>query len=168
MAEHRVLTITDIPSVDERPAGPTAPSAAGQALRKLATRRTVLRFVGGAGMTIGLTVVGWLPPLRKAYADWFSRYPEYPTCAGFFNPSTICTPPSWFIDSSVCNGVSFHRDDSKIGDCFSYSHTVHKTTCAGRNAWRWNDTRCSDGHLFYQDCGGAFRNTNSICRGPAV
>lgn len=162
------LTVADIPSIDERPAGRVEPSAVGEALRSRSSRRTVLRFVGGAGMTIGLTVMGWLPPLRKAHADWYSRYPEYLDCAGYFSPSTVCTPPTWYISPNVCNLVNFHRDDSASGTCYSYTHSVHKTTCGGRNAWRWDDTRCSDGHIFYQDCGGAYRDTNSICRGPAI
>ena len=161
------VTVADIPSVDERPAGGHEPSVVGQALRKHASRRTMLRFVGGAGMTIGLTAMSWLPPLRKARADFYSRYPEHLGCAGYYNPETICTPPSWWITADVCNGFNFHRDDSVYGTCYTYVHTVYKTTCAGRNAWRWNDTRCSDGHIFYQDCGGGYRNTSSICRGPA-
>jgi hypothetical protein len=162
------LTVADIPSIDERPAGPTEPSGVGQVLRKRSNRRTVLRFVGAAGMTIGLTAMSWLPPLRKAHAGWYDRYPEYLDCAGYYNPDTICTPPSWFISHTVCNLVNFHRDDSTSGECYTYVHSVQKSSCRGRNAWRWDGTRCSDGYIFYQDCGGGYRNTASICRGDAI
>lgn len=162
------LTMADIPSVDVPPVTGRQPSRVGQALHTSAARRSVLRFVAGSGMALGLSVVSWLPPLRKAHAAWDSRYEEHKDCAGFFNPGTTCTPPSWYISPELCNGVHFHRDDHVYGVCFTAAHSVQLTSCRGRNAWQWNGTRCSDGRYSYQDCGGAFRTTSSICRNTAI
>lgn len=162
------LHIDTIPSVDEKPSSSPRKSEMKEALSKLVGRRPVLRFAGGLGMAAGLTVLGWIPPLKSAFAGPDSRYDAYSDCAGFYDPSTTCYPSSWYISSNVCNNVNFHRDDGGSGTCYNFRHTVDFTSCNGRNAWHWGNTRCSDGHYEYNDCGGGHRSTNSICRGNAI
>ena len=161
----------EIPSIDDH--GSTwVPSDVAAQLRSAAvSRRAVLRALAGTGMAVGLTMVEWLPPVRlsRASAGWNTRYATWTDCHGYFSDSShICTPTSWFISSDNCNGVHFHRDDSASGTCYAYRYTVKLTSCGGRNAWRWGSTRCSDGHLIYDDCGGGHRNTDSICRASAI
>lgn len=162
------LHIDTIPAVDEKPTSTTEKSVVKEALSALVGRRPVLRFAGGLGMTAGLTMIGWIKPMRTAFAGPDSRYDAHPDCAGYYNPSTTCTPPEWYISSNVCNNVNFHRDDGGSGTCYNFRHTVNFTSCGGLNAWHWGNTRCSDGHYVYNDCGGGHADTPSICRGDAI
>lgn len=162
------LSIDTIPSVDEKPTASPEKSEVKEALSKLVGRRPVLRFAGGLGMAAGLTMLGWIPPLKSAFAGPDSRYDEHLDCVDYYDSGTICYPPSWYISSDVCNNVNFHRDDGGSGTCDNFRHTVDFTSCDGRNAWRWGDTRCSDGHYFYESCEGGSTDTPSICRGNAI
>lgn len=162
------LHIDTIPSVDEKPISSPEKSEMKEALSKLVGRRPVLRFAGGLGMATGLTLLGWIPPMKSAFAGPDSRYDSYTDCAGYYNADTTCTPPTWYISSEVCNNVNFHRDDSGNDACSRFAHSVDFSSCGGRNAWHWGSTRCSDGHYFYEDCNGGHADTPSICRGNAI
>lgn len=161
------LNVDDIPSIDVAPAASRRSAVAAALRRQSPSRRSVLRAAVGTGMTIGLTAVGWLPGARPAHAGWHSRYSQWPDCHGYHDPESTCTPPSWYISADNCNGENFHRDDMDNGGC-NYTNWNVKLTCGGRNAWKWGDTRCSDGHYYHVDCSGRETNTNSICRGPVI
>jgi hypothetical protein len=165
----------EIPSIDIPPAV-RRPSATVRRLAALSpNRRTVLRAVAGAGMAVGVASVGLLPGARRANAGWNSVWSHYNNCAGYEewgHSGQPCTPSSWSISSSYCNGAGYHRDDTQRFGCDSINYDV-TFTCSSRNAWHWDSTeggvryrlRCSDGKGVYNYCGqvGSF---SSICRKP--
>ncbi len=160
------LLTTEIPSAEHAP-DRAAPSAVTRELRRqTTTRRTVLRLMVGTGMAIGVSAVGLLPGARKAQAGWWSTYASHSDCAGYYNSSTTCYPPEWYITNAVCNGAGYHRDDGGSGTCYNFRHTVKLTACNQRNAWHWsgNRTRCSDGYYEYNTCQPSHWFTSSICR----
>jgi hypothetical protein len=158
------LTDTPIPSLQTAPPG-ARPSVIGRRLRVQVQRRTLMRFVAGAGLTLGATVAGLLPGARRAEAGWMSTYSYWPNCSGIYDSGTTCYPPYYDVSSSHCNGAGFHRDDSWSGTCANYHYYVDTTACDGKNAWLWTDTRkrCSDGSYTYSTCSGS-GTTKSICR----
>ncbi|MQA26526.1 MAG: hypothetical protein GEU94_13905 [Micromonosporaceae bacterium] len=163
------LLTAEIPSIDTAPQSAT-PSAMAKELRlRSASRRTVLRFAMGAGMTIGVSAIGLLPGAGKAHAGWYSTYATWTGgCRGYYSSSTICYPSSWDVSSYNCNGRGYHRDDGWSMTCSSGRHYVKLTACDGKNAWHWTSTRtrCSDGYRVSYYCGGPSggTRTESICK----
>lgn len=159
------LAPTEIPWADgPEPAG-MAHSDVLRALRQDdVRRRSFLRFVAGGAMGVGLAVLGWLPPARPQGAWAHCCLSEWAgSCRGFYSPRTTCVPESAKF-SNTCTAGKWHRNDGGSGTCYNFKFTHYHTTCDTRNAWRWNSTRCSDGHYEYHDCGGGNVNTFSICR----
>jgi hypothetical protein len=172
-----MMTLLDqqIPSIDTAPAERRS-SGVVQRLRKLSpTRRTVLRTIAGAGMSIGVGAIGLLPGAKPARAGWWSVWSHWNDCHGYEewgHGGQPCTPSSWSISSAYCNGAGYHRDDTVRFGCDSENYDV-TFTCGARNAWHWDSTeggvryrlRCSDGKVIYNYC-GATGSFSSICRKP--
>lgn len=159
------LTPERVPWVDVAPTDGAEPSAVAAALREGdLPRRLFLRFVAAGAMGVGLAVVGWLPPARPRGAWAHCCLSEWTNgCHGYYSPSTICVPSSAKF-SGNCTASNWHRNDGGSGTCYAFRFTHNHTSCDGRNAWRWGTKRCSDGWYHYEDCGGGYVDTWSICR----
>lgn len=159
-----------IPSFDEAPASswtPRAVTAPAPARGPGAMRRRAfLRTLGAGGMTLGLTVLGWLPSARQRQAS-ATVGTEYLHCAGYENDggyvtntilcygfpysSMYCGADGWFK-----NGWFRDPGDNSL-DLY-----VPRTICGdgypARNGWRWTHTngvtyRCTDGYIYWNGTG---------------
>ncbi|HEX2057847.1 MAG TPA: twin-arginine translocation signal domain-containing protein [Actinomycetota bacterium] len=174
------LTLSDVAVLDqeaiEEPA-PRRPAAAGL-LTDDFNRRQFLRMLGAAGVGAGMAVLGWLPPMRKAWAC-HTTYTIHNDCAGIdYGACNGCCPSS-NCGSDVgstfcCNGWHRHGTfcPSEHG-CYNYE--IRHFSCRDKNAWKWtvNDCcngrrdrryRCSDGKYRWCPTGGSCGSWfNSVC-----
>lgn len=119
-------------------------------------RRGFLGVLGAGAMTLGITMLGWIPLARPARAEPGTEYPDCgrysngpggPICLGARYSTAYCGDDNWFITGCYprANG---HRV------CFSPAAICR---AAGpnerRNAWRWMyegiQYRCADGHAYW-------------------
>ncbi|PZS39127.1 MAG: hypothetical protein DLM62_09945 [Pseudonocardiales bacterium] len=144
----------EIPRVDQP--GPDAAPRSVQFRDAAPTvrRRGFLAVVGTAGMTLGLTMLGWIPLARSARAEQGSEYldcghyshrPGSPICYGAPYSASYCGSDRWF--KSGCYG------NWKDGlDCYQ-PRTICRAGGEARNGWRWKDGdtvyRCADGEVHY-------------------
>jgi hypothetical protein len=144
----------DIPRLDQP--GPDAQPRAVQ-FRDTGTalpRRGFLAVIGTAAMTLGITMLGWIPLARPARAKQGGEYlgcgsysngPGGPICDGAPYSPSYCGPDKWFK-----NGCFGKWEDGL--DCYQPRTICH----AGedmREAWRWEADgvvyRCADGEINY-------------------
>ena len=144
----------DIPRLDQP--GPDARPRAVQ-FRHAGTdlhRRGFLAIAGTAAMTLGLTMLGWIPLARPARAEQGSEYPDCgrysdgpggPICYGAPYSPSYCGPDQWFKNG--CYG-KWHEGL----DCYDPTRICR----AGEeplNGWRWKADgvvyRCTDGEIHY-------------------
>lgn len=165
----RRLSLADLPDLDREPPGASASAVREIVARRVSTRRTVFQLVSGAAVALGVAALELRP--TRASAVTLSVWPD---CHGFINPSTVCTPPSWYISGTLpCNGT-WHRWDSYNDSFVNYSFQFYDTSCGTKNAWKWYGAtgaghstlkrKCSDGHTSYADVGGTRIYNSSICR----
>lgn len=120
-------------------------------------RRGFLAVLSTGAMTLGLTVLGWIPLARPARAEVGSEYPDCgiysdgpggPICLGAPYSPDYCGSDGWFRTGCY----------STPGGQVCYQP---RTVCrAGgrdqeaRNAWRWVadgiEYRCADGRIYYE------------------
>lgn len=124
-------------------------------------RRGFLGVLGAGAMTLGLTVLGWIPLARPASAEagteWpdCGRYdygpshgPDRPMCVGAPYSPNYCGADRWFMTG--CYSTS----QGQV--CYEAAAICRAgpDTTEGRNAWRWvRDNivyRCADGHALYE------------------
>ncbi|MGH3755224.1 MAG: hypothetical protein ACRDRP_21530 [Pseudonocardiaceae bacterium] len=142
----------DVPRLDQP--GPGAPPRAVQFHRTAVRRRTFLAVIGTAAMTLGMTMLGWLPLARPARAEQGSEYPDCgrysngpggSICTGAPYSPSYCGPDKWFKNG--CFGD--WRD--KL-DCYQ-PRTICDAGQGRREAWRWEADgvvyRCADGEINY-------------------
>ena len=153
--------------IDSRTDLNTAPPTRAKRARPM-PRRSFIKLLGGGAVAVGLTVVGWLPPLRLRRAD--ALYDEWSDCHNFFDATTVCTPQSWWITEGVCSGSyygAWHYHNYYSGDGTNGGWYVQRDSCGGRNAWNWlypgAAFKCSDGETWLWGWWGSW-NTMSICR----
>ncbi len=128
-------------------------------------RRGFFAIAGTAAMTLGLTMLGWIPLARPARAEQGSEYPDCgrysdgpggPICYGAPYSPTYCGPDQWFKDG--CYG-KWHE---KL-DCFTPT-TICRAGKEATNGWRWKADgvvyRCADGEVHYS---GAPNLEQAIC-----
>lgn len=141
-------SLSAVPDIDVAPGSDYAPRLTTFVASSL-ERRSFLKVVGIGGVTLGMTVLGWLPTGRRAAATVGT---EYTNCSKFlYSDSQFCDPAVY--SASYCgtdkwfkNGC-FHVSDG-FYDC--YRPIV---ACNSRNAWRWDHTpsgriyRCADGEV---------------------
>ncbi len=109
-------------------------------------RRGILRVIAAGGMALGLTVLGWLPLARRAFAAVGT---EHLDCASFSYDGLICTPAVYSPDN--CGADGWFRAGCEADANGEYTCFRPVTSCDGRNAWRWRDAgteyRCADGEV---------------------
>lgn len=144
---HIAQPLDDVPLLDVEPSGPYE-------LRRVACapasdevgRRGFLRVVAAGGMALGLTVLGWLPPARRAFAVVGS---EHLNCASFSYDGLICTPAVYSPDN--CGADGWFRVGCDVDANGGYGCFRPVDACDGRSAWRWRDGateyRCADGEV---------------------
>lgn len=128
-------------------------------------RRGFLTIVGTAAMTLGLTVLGWIPLARPARAEQGREYPECgrysdgpggPICSGAPYSPSYCGPDQWFK-----NGCYGQWDQGL--DCYSPA-AICQAGEESLEGWRWEDNgvtyRCADGLIHYS---GAPNLEDVIC-----
>lgn len=128
-------------------------------------RRGFLAIVGSAAMTLGLTVLGWIPLARPARAEQGNEYPDCgryadgvggPICYGSPYSPSYCGPDQWFKDG--CYG-----DWNKGLDCYSPA-SICRAGEESLQGWRWMADgvtyRCADGTIQYS---GAPNLEDVIC-----
>jgi hypothetical protein len=117
-------------------------------------RRGFLAVIGTAAMTLGLTVLGWIPLARPARAEQGSEYPTCglyhygphgPTCTGAPYSPSYCDSDKWFKNGCFGNW----RDGL---DCYQ-PRTICRAGEEPRDAWLWKADdvvyRCADGEVHY-------------------
>ncbi|HYN66095.1 MAG TPA: hypothetical protein VES93_04345 [Ornithinibacter sp.] len=168
-------TLDTIPSFDHRPSGRTEPSRiVSRAVRAAASRRSILKMVGGGAVAFGVAALELRPPAARA-VEPNPILGVWGTCNGsgdahYADSVSTCTPRSAKYGSLMCNGV-WHRNDSYSGSFVVYNFTFNNTSCDQRNAWKWGGgstsskrRRCSDGYTSYYPRGGTSIVGFSICR----
>lgn len=147
-------SLEEIPTTAAPPpaARPSAVVAALRALRP--SRRTVLRGLLVSAAAATLVPLDWYLTRREAGAapDDDSKS-EYMSC----QPASYDEKANnWPAEGpAVCYGGwrrggfpcedGFHREGFYEGFGEKYESTRLATNCEGKNAWRWNGWRCSDG-----------------------
>jgi hypothetical protein len=144
----------DIPRLDQAGADPQPRVVQFRDAGTELHRRGFLAVVGTAAMTLGLTMLGWIPLARPAWADEGTEYPDCgryhygphgPTCIGAPYSESYCGLDRWF--RTGCYG------DGKGGeDCYQ-PHAICRSGPEARNAWLWKSDgltyRCADGEVHY-------------------
>lgn len=154
---------SDIPRIDQPAAGAdprvlrfrTNPPGAQR--RGLLRRRGFLGVLGAGAMTLGVTMLGWIPLARPARAEPGT---EFPTCGSYANgpggPICIGAPYSpaycgdddWFITGCYPRANGHHVCYQPVPIC-----RADGPDNPGRNAWRWMNEgiqyRCADGHAYW-------------------
>jgi hypothetical protein len=131
-------------------------------------RRGFLAVLSSAAMTLGLTVLGWIPLARPARAEPGSEYPDCgrysdgpggPICYGAPYSPSYCGPDQWF--KSGCDG-KWHDGL----DCYQ-PRMICRAGEEPRDGWRWSSDgvvyRCADGEIHYN---GAPNLEQVICNAP--
>ena len=162
------MTTVEIPRLDQ-PGPDTRPRVvhfldAGTGMR----RRGFLAVLGTAAMTLGLTVLGWIPLARPARAEQGSEYPDCgrysdgpggPICFGAPYSPSYCGEDQWF--KSGCYGKW-----SQGLDCYT-PRLICRAGPEPRDGWRWKADgvvyRCADGEIHYN---GAPNLEQVICNAP--
>ncbi|HEY6424080.1 MAG TPA: hypothetical protein VIY28_12700 [Pseudonocardiaceae bacterium] len=147
-------TSPDIPQLDQ-PGPYAAPRLvqfrdAGTAMQ----RRGFLAVACTAAMTLGMTVLGWIPLARPARAEQGTEYPNCghysdgpggPICNGAPYSPSYCAEDNWFK-----NGCFGNWKDGL--DCYQ-PRTICRAGDEPLNAWLWKADgvvyRCADGEIHY-------------------
>src|SRR5215510_609272 len=113
------LSVDEVPSVDA-----TSWSGPRRVLRGLVGdrlgRRSVLRFVVGGAMGVGLSIIGALPPAKPKGAWAHCCLSEWTDgCHGYFTSTQTCYPADAMF-SNNCTSGWWHRDDGGSGTCYSF------------------------------------------------
>ncbi|MBV9011015.1 MAG: hypothetical protein JO272_03000 [Pseudonocardiales bacterium] len=117
-------------------------------------RRGFMAVTSTAAMTLGLTVLGWIPLARPARAEQGSEYPNCgryndgpggPICYGAPYSPSYCGPDNWFKDGCFGdwdNGLTCYRP-----------RRICRAGEEATNAWLWKADdvvyRCADGEIHY-------------------
>jgi hypothetical protein len=117
-------------------------------------RRGFLAVLGTAAMTLGMTMLGWIPLARPARAKQGAEYPNCgrysdgpggPICYGAPYSPSYCGPDRWFK-----NGCFGKWKDGL--DCYQ-PRTICRAGEESREAWHWEADgviyRCADGEVHY-------------------
>ncbi|MGH3990974.1 MAG: hypothetical protein ACRDSN_00755, partial [Pseudonocardiaceae bacterium] len=152
----------DIPRLDQPPPGAEprtlqfrTQTSVGR--RGFFGRRGFLAVLGAGAMTLGITVLGWIPLARPARAEpgteflYCGRYgdgsPGGPICVGAPYSPDYCGDDNWFITGCFSG--------PRGTDCYEPAEICRVTSenGEGRNAWRWEADgvtyRCADGYAFW-------------------
>jgi hypothetical protein len=140
-----MLRLSDLPSLTTRPEGAVISRQARRARSRLA-RREFIRIAGAAALGTGLGFAGLFATARPAHAGharpcW--RESQYCTNPSGSHPQ--CGTSSSYISTTHCASSGWHRHDTRHEREFRIEWQLRNTSCNGRNAWRWNAYRCSDG-----------------------
>lgn len=143
------------------------------------TRRDLVKLAGVTGMAVGMTVLGWMPPMQRKACACHTTYTVWSDCAGisYSDCQHCCNSCGSDISSDYCcnnsgeTGYKWHRHGQGGG----VDYEIRTSSCDGRNAWIWQRNvccgspprrnrrwRCSDGR--YRICNptcGAWNN--SVC-----
>lgn len=144
----------DVPRIDQPGDGVAPRTVQFRDAAPSVRRRRFLAVIGTAGVTLGLTVLGWIPLARPARAEEGSEYPECgryskgpdgPLCYGAPYSRSYCGSDRWFK-----NGCYGNWKDGL--DCYQ-PRTICRAGGEPRNGWRWKDGdtvyRCADGEVHY-------------------
>ena len=144
----------DVPRLDQAGAHPQPRAVQFADASTGLHRRGFLAVVGTTAMTLGLTLLGWIPLARPARAEQGSEYPDCgryhygpngPTCIGAPYSESYCDSDKWF--KSGCYG-----DPDKGLDCYQ-PQTICRAGTESRNAWLWKSDswmfRCADGDVHH-------------------
>ncbi|MBV8542819.1 MAG: hypothetical protein JO063_09925 [Pseudonocardiales bacterium] len=148
------MTPADIPRVDQPGPDPRPRAVRFSEAATAVRRRGFLAVVSTAAMTLGITVLSWVPLARPARADQGSEYPgcgryhygpHGPICTGAPYSPSYCDSDNWFKNGCFGNW--------KEGlDCYQ-PRTICRAGEEARDAWLWkaDDTvyRCADGEIHY-------------------
>ena len=146
----------EIPRFDLRPADAQPRLVQFRESGRL-SRRGFLAVLGAGAMTLGMTVLGWIPLARPARAEPGTEFmdcgtygdgPGGPLCYGAPYSPRYCGEDKWFL-----TGCYRHPEGQA---CYE---PVEFCRAAGpdggyRNAWRWESDniiwRCADGQVYWE------------------
>ena len=164
---HLAQPLDDVPMLDVEPLeryelrqmGCAPAPGLGGAPSDHVGRRGFLRVVAAGGMALGLTVLGWLPPARRAFGTVGT---EHLDCASFDYDGILCSPNVY--SPANCGEDGWFRDGCIAGPDGGHECYRPVSECDGRSAWRWWEDgveyRCADGEVKFQ---GAPRWDFRIC-----
>lgn len=175
------LSLSDIPAADERPVGAHQESAALRLLAVKPRRRTVLRVLGVAALSVGGTVLSWGTMAKPAWAEtgpgglrgWdvcrVDYAPDADTSGAYVNRPAACNSGT-YRGSTYCRS-GWHRTDTAVQGPATIDYNAVSNRCwsssDGRNSWRWAaggvTYRCSDGNAKACASGGC-SSYNTVCR----
>jgi hypothetical protein len=183
------LQFGEIPDHGRAPTG-AAKTMALRDLRVSASRRTVLKAMALAGMTIGAAVLDWSGAFgdRRAWAesgpyglqgwdrnDCHDAYPTgYPEVADtnglYMNTYAACFGGSW-RGSDYCD-AGWHKYGTWNQGDMQVDHVPISSACGTlvtKNSWRWTTPdgkvyRCSDGFSTFWGGGQSGQTYLTICR----
>lgn len=120
-------------------------------------RRGFLGVLGAGAITLGMTVLGWIPLARPARAEAGTEFPDCgrysngpggPICTGAPYSPDYCGDDDWFITGCYERPGGQHVCYQPTRAC-----RANPETNEGRNAWRWQNEdilyRCADGHAYF-------------------
>ncbi|MFD5390115.1 hypothetical protein [Streptomyces sp. NPDC056669] len=161
--------LADIPLVNQSHDGELRPTAALRALKKPASRRSVLRGVAASALTVGALSLTWGNSGRafaeespSGLAGWDRNdckdaypngYEEQPDVGGQFkNAAGACFGGP--ISSDYCDADGWFRTGTGKEDGVDYTYEPTSSACGEgetKNAWKWTTPdgkvyRCSDGY----------------------
>jgi len=142
------------------------------------SRRQFGKVFGVAGMGLGLTVLGWLPPMTRKACACHTTYTVWDDCAGidYGGCNGCCNVCGSDVGSGYCcndsgaTGYKWHRHDAVN----NVDYAIRLSSCIDRNAWKWTigsccngrrnrRYRCSDGKYRYCSSQGCTGWYNSVC-----
>lgn len=159
-------TITDVPSALAPPKNASRSSVRRAIVHTEFGRRTFMKGVFAAGMSIGLASLDLLPGGPSALA----RPSRWKNCKAYDDLQSnnlwiICNPCARHHPprrKRYCNRRGFHRTDTKINRHRTVKRVYRRRhqSCAGKNTWRWRvrngfgepnprNRKCSDGKIRY-------------------
>ena len=162
------MTASEIPRIDQPRGGAEPRVVHFRDTAPALHRRRFLAVVGTAAMTLGVTMLGWIPLARPARAQQGSEYPDCgrynngpggPICHGAPYSSSYCGDDNWFKNGCFENWR---------GELACYQpRTICRAGEESREAWRWEADgavyRCADGEINYD---GAPNPEQVICNAP--
>lgn len=161
----RAVQFRDVGERNSRDGGSGSGGAGGGWLR----RRGFLAVLATGAMTLGMTVLGWIPLARPARAEEGTEYltcggysdgPGGPLCVGAPYSADYCGSDGWFAYGCFSDGEGGMDCYEPFAGCYAESNEA-------RNAWRWKADsytyRCADGRIHHD---GAPNPEFVICSAP--
>lgn len=145
-------------------------------------RRGFLAVLATGAMTLGMTLLGWIPLARPARAEEGTEYPNCggysdgpggPLCTGAPYSADYCGKDHWFLQGCTSGWGNDHVCYEPFASCYAGGPEA-------RDAWRWVADgvtyRCADGKIYHAGapnpefviCSATLTDSSSRAASPEV